>query len=619
MERAGHRGAGRDRAAARRAGVHGRRAGRGRAAGPGAPGRRAAGPDVPGRGGRAERRGAGRLRVRGRGPAGPVRGDRRGALGDPGRASCSDTALDRFGDGSGGFYDTADDSEALVYRPADPADGPTPSGRVRRSRGAAQLRRADRVDSGTGRRRRPRWACSGRSRRGSPGRRAGAWPWPRRCCPGPAEIAIVGPPGDGRGPPSCTGPRCTGRAAGRGLRARRRRTAAGRLAGRRVPAARRARPGRRRARRLRLPQLRLPAPVTEPDGAARRLDRKPGNFRGRRSGQLRKWMALVNPAAPTPRPWHAARPGPAGRACVHAARWAGPATSPRGRRHHRAGRGARVGRRRAAGARHRSGTGPGTAAPRGPAAPVPAERPGACGAAGAARPGQSATAASQDVAPLGKLLRADVLVVSNTALPMAPRRPWPGCPGVQAARAVDAARIQVNGKFVRRARGGPVHLPRLRRRPRPPRPPTVAQRGERRDRRLLHHGPAGQAAAGRHGPGHRADRGGPARSAGFGTVGIGGVDAVVSDPVARSLGFPAGNAIVVSAPHARSPRWSARSRPGCRRGTLVEPLVTTTASGRPAAAGAWSGAVPASPGARPAPDSRQPGGADSAPRRSSPC
>jgi uncharacterized protein YyaL (SSP411 family) len=38
------------------------------------------------------------------------------------------TALARFGDGSGGFYDTPDDGEALVYRPADPADGPTPSG-----------------------------------------------------------------------------------------------------------------------------------------------------------------------------------------------------------------------------------------------------------------------------------------------------------------------------------------------------------------------------------------------------------------------------------------------------------------------------------------------------------
>ena len=39
-----------------------------------------------------------------------------------------ETALTRFGDGHGGFYDTADDGERLLYRPADPADGPSPSG-----------------------------------------------------------------------------------------------------------------------------------------------------------------------------------------------------------------------------------------------------------------------------------------------------------------------------------------------------------------------------------------------------------------------------------------------------------------------------------------------------------
>ena len=38
------------------------------------------------------------------------------------------TALDRFGDGNGGFYDTADDAERLLYRPQDPADNATPSG-----------------------------------------------------------------------------------------------------------------------------------------------------------------------------------------------------------------------------------------------------------------------------------------------------------------------------------------------------------------------------------------------------------------------------------------------------------------------------------------------------------
>ncbi len=39
-----------------------------------------------------------------------------------------DTALGHFGDGRGGFYDTADDAEALVTRPADPTDNATPSG-----------------------------------------------------------------------------------------------------------------------------------------------------------------------------------------------------------------------------------------------------------------------------------------------------------------------------------------------------------------------------------------------------------------------------------------------------------------------------------------------------------
>ena len=41
-----------------------------------------------------------------------------------------DTAVARFANGSGGFYDTADDSEALVVRPADPTDHATPSGQA---------------------------------------------------------------------------------------------------------------------------------------------------------------------------------------------------------------------------------------------------------------------------------------------------------------------------------------------------------------------------------------------------------------------------------------------------------------------------------------------------------
>jgi uncharacterized protein YyaL (SSP411 family) len=39
-----------------------------------------------------------------------------------------DTVLTGFADGNGGFYDTADDGERLIFRPADPADNATPSG-----------------------------------------------------------------------------------------------------------------------------------------------------------------------------------------------------------------------------------------------------------------------------------------------------------------------------------------------------------------------------------------------------------------------------------------------------------------------------------------------------------
>jgi uncharacterized protein YyaL (SSP411 family) len=39
-----------------------------------------------------------------------------------------DVALTRFGTGAGGFYDTADDAEQLITRPADPTDNATPSG-----------------------------------------------------------------------------------------------------------------------------------------------------------------------------------------------------------------------------------------------------------------------------------------------------------------------------------------------------------------------------------------------------------------------------------------------------------------------------------------------------------
>src|SRR5258708_33541051 len=79
--------------------------------------------------------------------------------------------------------------------------------------------------------------------------------------------------------------------------------------------------------------------------------------------------------------------------------------------------------------------------------------------------------------------------------------------------------------------------------------------------------------------------------AGFGTVGSGGVDAVVSDAVARTLGLPAGNAVVISAPKARLDRLLARIRKLAPAGTAVAPLVTQVIMGTQTVTSGAAGAV----------------------------
>jgi cell wall-associated NlpC family hydrolase len=63
----------------------------------------------------------------------------------------------------------------------------------------------------------------------------------------------------------------------------------------------------------------------------------------------------------------------------------------------------------------------------------------------------------------------------------------------------------------------------------------------------------------------------------FGTVGIGGVDAVVSDSVARSLGVPAANAMIISAPSASVPGLITRIKTLLPHGASVQSLVTVSA------------------------------------------
>jgi peptidoglycan DL-endopeptidase CwlO len=81
----------------------------------------------------------------------------------------------------------------------------------------------------------------------------------------------------------------------------------------------------------------------------------------------------------------------------------------------------------------------------------------------------------------------------------------------------------------------------------------------------------------------------------FGTVGIGGVDAVVSDSVARSLGMPASNAIVISASPASVTALATQIKAILPRGAGVEPLVTLTATpsqaGVPASEAAEGGSM----------------------------
>ena len=108
-----------------------------------------------------------------------------------------ETALERFGDPDGGFYDTADDGEPLIYRPADPADGPSPSGTFAVA-GAllsySALTGSARHRAAAARALGPLPAIASRYPR------AGGWGLAvaEAVISGPAEIAIVGPAGDAR-------------------------------------------------------------------------------------------------------------------------------------------------------------------------------------------------------------------------------------------------------------------------------------------------------------------------------------------------------------------------------------------------------------------------------------
>jgi uncharacterized protein YyaL (SSP411 family) len=108
-----------------------------------------------------------------------------------------DTLLDRFADGTGGFYDTADDAERLFQRPQDPTDNATPSGQY----AAAGALLSYAALTGSSRHREAAHAALGTvSVLAAKHARFAGWGLAvaRAALDGPVEVAVVGPAGDPR-------------------------------------------------------------------------------------------------------------------------------------------------------------------------------------------------------------------------------------------------------------------------------------------------------------------------------------------------------------------------------------------------------------------------------------
>jgi cell wall-associated NlpC family hydrolase len=196
-----------------------------------------------------------------------------------------------------------------------------------------------------------------------------------------------------------------------------------------------------------------------------------------------------------------------------------------------------------------------------------------------ARASATASAASRSaqqapVAPLRGLKQADLLVVAPFSLSPTVRAAVARLPGVTGTEPIEAAKIKINGAFAAVLGVNPSSF-------RGYAAPSTAASGK------LWQGVAGGGVAVSYTMGtlDKLSLGGQVTVSGrqqpqrlpvvaFGTVGIGGVDAVVSDSIARSLGMPARNALVVSAPPDSVASLAARIKAVLPHGASVEPLVT---------------------------------------------
>ena len=215
---------------------------------------------------------------------------------------------------------------------------------------------------------------------------------------------------------------------------------------------------------------------------------------------------------------------------------------------------------------------------------VPASNDAATSAVSAVR--LPAHEAGPPVAPLRPLHPADLLVIAPQTLPAGALSAIRKLAGVTAVNLLDAARIKINGGYVATLGVDPSTFREFAAKP-TARSTTLWQNVS----------DGGIAISYLMGQQEKLPLGGTVSAVGaqaeqlqiggFGTVGISGVDAVVSESVARSLGMPTANAIVISAPHARLSNLVRRVARELPKDASVAPLVAQAAErGLPGSAGA---------------------------------
>jgi peptidoglycan DL-endopeptidase CwlO len=201
----------------------------------------------------------------------------------------------------------------------------------------------------------------------------------------------------------------------------------------------------------------------------------------------------------------------------------------------------------------------------------------------------TAAAASEQLPPVGTLYPADLFVVAAQTLPAATVSAIAGTIGVAAVNQLDAARLDVNGVQVATLGVDPATFRQF---AASPTATSTALWDNAADGDIVVSYQMGQQL--------NIPLGGTVVVAGtrtmdlpvggFGTVGISGVDAVVSDSVASSLGLPSGNALVVSAPSARLSELISAIQNLLPAGASVSPLVgQAPETGQPVMAGAAGG------------------------------